>query len=83
MGLLPLNIKSINCYGKFIWWEFYNDNGEIEYTLWNTLGMTGYWSTELTAHSHLKLSSHNKDLYFCDVRKFGNHLITLDPFLNS
>ncbi len=46
------------------------------------LGMTGYWSTELTAHSHLKLSSHNKDLYFCDVRKFGNHLITSDPFLN-
>ena len=45
------------------------------------LGMTGYWSTELTKHSHFKLSSKNKELYFCDVRKFGNHRISLDPDL--
>ena len=46
------------------------------------LGMTGYWATELTKHSHFKLSSKNKELYFCDVRKFGNHLISLDPDLS-
>lgn len=45
------------------------------------LGMTGYWSMKLTKHSHFKLSSTNKELYFCDVRKFGNHLISLDSYL--
>ena len=46
------------------------------------LGMTGYWSKKLVKHSHFKLSSKNKVLYFCDIRKFGNHLISLDPYLN-
>ena len=41
------------------------------------LGMTGYWSKILTKHSHYKLSSKNKELYFCDIRKFGNTLFYL------
>lgn len=46
------------------------------------LGMTGYWSTKLTKHSHFKLSSKNIELYFCDARKFGKHHITLGSSLN-
>tara|TARA_B100001939_G_scaffold322615_1_gene313235 strand:+ start:117 stop:917 length:801 start_codon:yes stop_codon:yes gene_type:complete len=46
------------------------------------LGMTGYWSKILTKHSHYKLSSKSKELYFCDIRKFGKHLISLDSNLN-
>ena len=46
------------------------------------LGMTGYWSKKLTKHSHYKLSSKSKELYFCDIRKFGNHLISLRHNLN-
>ena len=45
------------------------------------LGMTGYWSKILTKHSHYKLSSKNKELYFCDIRKFGKHDISLDTNL--
>ena len=73
MGLLPLNIKSINCYGKFIWWEFYNDNGEIEYTLWNTLGMTGYWTLEKKLkHNNITFKlSNGQEVSFNDYRNFG------------
>lgn len=46
------------------------------------LGMTGCWSKSLTKHSHYKLSSKNNELFFCDIRKFGNHLISLDTNLN-
>ena len=46
------------------------------------LGMTGYWSKILTKHSHYKLSSKSKELYFCDIRKFGKHLILSDTNLN-
>ena len=46
------------------------------------LGMTGYWSKKLTKYSHYKLSSKNKELYFCDIRKFGNHLILTAPNFN-
>ena len=73
MSLLPLSIKSINCYGKFIWWEFYNDNGEIEYTLWNTLGMTGYWTLEKKLkHNNLTFKlSNGQEVSFNDYRNFG------------
>ena len=39
INLLPLQVKSVNSYGKFIWFEFNN----IELTMWNTLGMSGWW----------------------------------------
>jgi formamidopyrimidine-DNA glycosylase len=39
---LPLKIKSVNAYGKFIWFEFDNSN----LTLWNTLGMSGWFQIE-------------------------------------
>ena len=73
MNLLPLSIKSINCYGKFIWWEFYNDNGEIEYTLWNTLGMTGYWTLEKKLkHNNITFKlSNGQEVSFNDYRNFG------------
>ena len=52
---LPLKIKSINCYGKFIWWEF--DNFDL--TLWNTLGMSGWWTFDDEKHNNVsfKLST--------------------------
>ena len=46
------------------------------------LGMTGYWSRNITKHSHFKLSSNNTELYFCDIRKFGNHCIIAGSDIN-
>jgi formamidopyrimidine-DNA glycosylase len=73
--LLPLEIKSINAYGKFIWWEFVG----TDYTLWNTLGLAGWWQIKNDPHNHvgieykkdLDLDTKTKTIYFNDQRNFG------------
>lgn len=64
---LPLKIKKINSKGKFIWWEFYNS----ELTIWNTLGMSGWWNYKNKKHNNLSFKISKSTLYFNDVRNFG------------
>lgn len=64
---LPLKIKSINCYGKFIWWEFENSN----LTMWNTLGMSGWWTTNNNKHNNVSFIINKIILHFNDYRNFG------------
>ncbi len=60
------NLKSVNCKGKFIWFEF------EDVIMFNTLGMTGNWSKNKTKHSRLSFHfSDNENLYFNDIRNFG------------
>ena len=67
---LPTKINSINCKGKFIWFEM--ENG---WMIWNTLGMTGGWKNVKTKYSHLTLLTEKEgqdlELYFDDYRNFG------------
>lgn len=69
-NLLPTKINSVNCKGKFIWFEL--ENG---WMIWNTLGMSGGWKNVKTKHSHLTLLTEKKgnelELYFDDYRNFG------------
>lgn len=59
-------LKSVNCKGKFIWFDF-EDN-----ILFNTLGMTGNWGSQLVKHSRVKFTfKDNSLLYFNDIRNFG------------
>ncbi len=69
---LPLVIKKINCIGKFMWWEF--ENSDI--TLWNTLGMSGWWTVNSKKnHNNLTFNlGNNKKMYFNDVRNFGTFI---------
>tara|TARA_X000000950_G_C13766866_1_gene599239 strand:- start:8 stop:853 length:846 start_codon:yes stop_codon:yes gene_type:complete len=73
-SLLPLNVNSVNCHGKFIWWEFTNMDGEpVNLTLWNTLGMTGYWTTDTIKHNNVSFKfNNNTTVHFNDYRNFGN-----------
>jgi len=74
--LIGLKIMSINCYGKFIYWNFYN----TDIVMFNTLGMTGWWEYEQTPHNNAK---HNNVkfiidgivIYFNDMRNFGNIIV--------
>lgn len=78
--LLPLKVLSINSYGKFIWWEFEN----TDLTLWNTLGMSGWWQTKEESHNNISFSfsgapgkktkNHFKKIYFNDQRNFGTFI---------
>ena len=72
---LPLKISSVNAYGKFIWYEFNKSN----ITLWNTLGMTGWYQMEEDKHNNIGLiyekNGKTKTLYFNDFRNFGTFII--------
>ncbi len=71
--LIGLNIKSIKCYGKFIYWIF--DNSDI--VLFNTLGMSGWWFSENEPHNNVKIIFDDHTfIYFNDSRNFGNIIIS-------
>ena len=64
---LPTKIIGAGCHGKFIY--MLTASG---FNVWNTLGMSGRWSTKRTKHSRVKLSFENSDpVYFEDIRNFG------------
>lgn len=68
---LPLKVSSINCYGKFIWWEF--ENSDI--SMWNTLGMSGWWRfDDDEKHNNLEFKFKHDSIYFNDVRNFGTFI---------
>lgn len=73
---LPLKVLSVNAYGKFIWMEFEN----TELTLWNTLGMSGWWQTKEEIHNHISIDysktpkGKSDKIYFNDQRNFGTFI---------
>jgi DNA-formamidopyrimidine glycosylase len=80
-NLKGLNIKSINCYGKFIYWIFNNS----DLVLFNTLGMTGWWSinNHSIMHNNIKFIIEDLIVYFNDPRNFGNIIISNHSKLNN
>ena len=74
--LIGLKIMSINCYGKFIYWNFYNS----DIVMFNTLGMTGWWEYNDTLdnnvkHNNVKFIIGDIVIYFNDMRNFGNIIV--------
>ncbi len=78
---LPLKVKCVNCKGKFIWWEFFDS----DYSLWNTLGMSGWWNTTKNQkHNNLVFKFSGFNLYFNDYRNFGTvKICTLNNLKNK
>ena len=65
--VLPSRVVDGGVKGKFMWLEF-----QTGATMWITLGMSGYWSTELAPHSHFGIGIEDtRSLYFVDQRRFG------------
>ena len=64
---MPIQIKDVNCHGKFIWFNF-ND----ECFLYSTLGMTGHWGPNIKNHSRISINFNDgSKAYYTDVRNFG------------
>ena len=64
---MPTKVVGGGVKGKFMWLEF-----ETGSTMWITLGMSGYWSTEADKHAHFGIGLDNdRGLYFVDQRRFG------------
>jgi formamidopyrimidine-DNA glycosylase len=74
--LLPLKVESVKSYGKFIWMEFTNS----DLTIWNTLGMSGWWQTKEEVHNNVSLiysktaKGKSNTIYFNDQRNFGTFI---------
>jgi len=76
---LPVKLNNVSSKGKGIFFHFDN-----EWTIYNTLGMTGQWSNTLDKYSVIKFvyskkktnsngknSTNFKTIYFRDIRNFG------------
>lgn len=74
---LPIELINVNFKGKFMWFEFDNNN----YML-NTFGLTGLWSLDQDESSRVELifkkGDKIKSLYYNDVRNFGTLEFTTD-----
>lgn len=67
-GNLPIKVAGVGVHGKFIYWIM-----DKEYSIWNTLGMTGSWNTEPgKKHNRVQFKfSDGSYLFFSDQRNFG------------
>lgn len=63
---LPTAIIGPGVHGKFIY--IILENG---WTIWNTLGMTGSWSTEREKHTRIEIELNDGKIFYNDQRNFG------------
>lgn len=64
---LPSRVVGVGVHGKFLYWI--NENDVFVY---NTLGMTGYWTRSQEKHSRVQFSfSDGTSVFFTDSRNFG------------
>ena len=79
---LPLKIIDINCKGKFIYFKLSNNM-----YIFNTLGMSGYWTTDNIKHNNVSFILEKKKkktiLHFNDVRNFGTLMYQTEKELES
>lgn len=65
--VLPQKVPVVSCKGKFIYIQLEN-----EWAIWNTLGMTGSWSSSQQKHSRAQVHlDDGSSVYFNDIRNFG------------
>jgi len=62
----PLHIRGAGVHGKFIFFLL-----DHEWSIWNTLGMTGGWSRKLQKNSRVRFMLEDGPVFFNDTRNFG------------
>jgi formamidopyrimidine-DNA glycosylase len=78
--IFGLKLKSINNYGKFIYWQFVDS----DIVLFNTLGMTGWWEFDNMTHNNINIIfEDNTNIFFNDPRNFGNIILSNTTELNK
>ena len=64
---LPKLVTGVSCKGKFIYFLFADGS-----SLWNTLGMSGYWSSRPGNHCRAALTTTDHwTMFYNDMRNFG------------
>jgi len=68
---LPLRVWNWSSKGKFIY-GYLGQQGSKETFIWNTLGMTGYWSFSEKEHSRVRFDFQDgTSIWYTDTRNFG------------
>ena len=68
---LPIKVNGWTSKGKFIYGSFENED-KSKCFVWNTLGMTGYWSFSEKKHSRVRFDFSDKtSIWYTDTRNFG------------
>ena len=62
----PLKVRGAGVHGKFIFFLL-----DHEWSIWNTLGMTGGWSRKKGSHARVRLVLEDGPVFFNDTRNFG------------
>lgn len=62
----PHVITSVKCKGKFIYFST-----DTDWSIWNTLGMSGSWSKKDDDHARIMFNFGTKHIFFTDIRNFG------------
>merc|ERR1711991_77541 len=71
----PLIIDSVNCKGKFIY--FLVKDSEI--SIWNTFGLSGYWSLSKKKYCKFKVTlDNNKKIYYNDKLGYGTLKVSIE-----
>lgn len=74
----PTEILSINCKGKFIWFDL------GEWKIFSTLGMTGTYKLEPNKYARFCFDlTPGPKLYYCDMRNFGTIKFTKQAELDK
>jgi len=71
-AMLPINCAGWGSKGKFIYGGFGPGGSEIQCFVWNTLGMSGYWSYSEKKHSRVRFDFEDgSSIWYTDTRNFG------------
>lgn len=68
---LPAILTATKSKGKFIYFRFTSCHDKKTWWIWNTLGLTGNWTSKRTSYPKFQLNFQNAQLYFNDSRNFG------------
>jgi len=64
---LPLKLEKVNSKGKFMWFEFENEN-----YIFNTFGLEGKWSFTIHKHADVEFQFDNVSVWFVDSMHYGS-----------
>ncbi len=71
-AMLPMSCAGWGAKGKFIYGGFGMGGSRINCFVWNTLGMSGYWSYSEKKHSRVRFDfDDGSSIWYTDTRNFG------------
>jgi formamidopyrimidine-DNA glycosylase len=72
IDVLPLKLCDVQSHGKFMWFSF-----SPNYYIFNTFGLSGSWSFEITDYCRAEFVFDDESIYYCDKIGYGTFTFAL------